>query len=139
MKVAFERLRQLIQRFRAWRQRRDDVRWAQLDELRQRAESSGWRIGQVIRVRQKAQRGSKFYLRWIGASGSSAAWAERYWPSRGDVLVVRGNVGYGEHHHESVFYVNEVIQRLPASTYRSWARAERRRTRALSQTARSQP
>ena len=46
----------------------------------------------------------------------------------GDVLVLRGRVGYGEHHDESVFYVNEVIRRLPAATYRGWARAERRRS-----------
>lgn len=132
MNIIFDRVRHLFQRFIAWRRQRDETRWAQLEELRRRADANGWRIGQVRWIRQKARRGTKILLRWIGAPGSTAAWTERYWPSRGDILVVRGSVGYGQHHGEDVFYVNQVIQRLPASTYRGWARTEQRRARVLS-------
>jgi hypothetical protein len=45
------------------------------------------------------------------------------------MLVVAGSYGYGEHHHETVFYINSLEGRIDRRNYDGWLREEARRTR----------
>ncbi|WP_146077779.1 hypothetical protein [Pseudoclavibacter sp. AY1F1] len=80
----------------------------------------------------------------------SSSWFAEAWPTRGDVLLVRGAYGHGHHWGDSnVLYVNEVLTRLPSWVWgalrrsarreareaRQWQRAERREQEELARDA----
>ena len=68
-----------------------------------------FRLAQVARITQRAQRGTLAWLRWHGSDQWQDAWLEGASPPRGAWAVVSGADGYGPHtHNPRIFYVHEV-------------------------------
>lgn len=73
--------------------------------------------------------GSRYSVKDVYGDDSSSWFAEA-WPTRGDVLLVRGEYGRGRHWGDSnVLYVNEVQARLPSWVWGALRRSTRREAR----------
>jgi hypothetical protein len=85
-------------------------------------------VGQITRHRQLARTGTKAYVRWCGDQIETAAWFAAAWPPVGSYVVATGDMGYGEHHTEEVFYVSSAQLHLvmPPSAPLAWTRLQRR-------------
>jgi hypothetical protein len=77
--------------------------------------AAGVLVCRVHRVRQRSRTGTKAYVAWLGAAAQqelpNAVWVNGGRVRRRECLVVRGNAGFGDHHREPVFYVNEITER----------------------------
>ena len=56
-----------------------------------------------------------------------AVWVRGTRLLKGSMLVVSGSYGYGEHHDETVFYINRIEGRIDRRDYDGWRRQEVRR------------
>lgn len=104
-----------------WRRRRAWDAWNDALELQRIA---GAKLIRVRRVRQLARTGTKGYAEWLGTGDRRAIWVPEVHVSKGQYLVVQGSVGHGDHHGETVFFVNELLRVLPAGTHTKWRRYE---------------
>lgn len=107
------------------------------------------RLVRVGRLDGAYPTGSRYSVRDVYGDDSSS-WFVEAWPTRGDVLLVRGEYGRGHHWGDSnLLYVNEVLTRLPSWVWgalrrrarlearedRQWQRAERREQKELARDA----
>jgi hypothetical protein len=113
----------------AWQAGRDERLWREFEDAKVVSLSLGVRLGQVDSIRQNARSGTKGYMRWIDTGSRGAVWLQGGRLRRGDVMVVAGFEGHGDHHNEAVFHIKSVKKVLPARTYRAWRRHETRRMR----------
>lgn len=104
----------------------DRKRWENWNRALALAKDRNFNLGRVTSLRQRARTGTKAYVKWIIGSGPSAIWIPKAWPKVGMFLLVRGCVGTGTHHNESVLFVNTLEWILPGNTQRGWKRHEKR-------------
>ena len=62
-------------------------------------------VGRVIAHRQQARHGLKAYVTWLPGGETTGVWFEGARPPVGSLVVATGNLGWGDHHSENVFYV----------------------------------
>lgn len=87
------------------------------------------RLVRVGRLDGAYPTGSRYSVRDVYGDDSSS-WFAGAWPTRGDVLLVRGEYGHGHHWGDSnVLYVNEVLTRLPPWVWGALRRTTRREAR----------
>ena len=86
--------------------------------------------GRITRVKQNARTGIKAYVQWRGTNSSAAMWVrgERVYP--GQHVVLTGSCGCGDHHAETVFYVDCLVDAFDHQCSRSARRHERRIAKA---------
>lgn len=120
-----------LQSLERHRELRDQVCWNKFDAAMRHARAHGYRIGVVTQIRQNARTGTKAWMQWVvdphGQSRLDAVWV---WHARlhtGSMLVVSGSYGHGEHHQETVFYINSVEGQIDPGDYDGWMRQESRR------------
>lgn len=106
----------------------DHKNWQQWTEVVDDVENRyGVDICQITLVRQQARTGTKAYVRWMYQDDSEqAVWVSGCWPSKGDYIVGSGEVGYGKHHDEEVFYFNKVEKVIKKRVYSSYLRHQKR-------------
>lgn len=110
-----------------------DRRLAELwDWMQQQDGVPGQGLARVVRVYQRARRGSKAIIEWADKSRQDA-WFYTWYPSQGSYVVIVGRVGYGPHNGDpNVVYVdqNGVIGSAPAETPAAWRRHRARLEKA---------
>jgi hypothetical protein len=88
----------------------------------------------VTGIRQHARTGTKGTMQWVIGPPDQppldSIWVRHMRLLVGSVLVVSGSYGYGEHHHETVFYIGMVEGQLDRRDYDGWLRQEVRRNRS---------
>ncbi len=77
-------------------------------------------------IKQSAKSGTKAYVEWIIGDGPESVWFNNFWPKSGCFLIVGGDIGYGTHHGERVFYVNSIERTLHPLTFTAWKQHEKR-------------
>lgn len=117
------------------RELRDQSCWQNFEAAQHHALAHSHRIGVVTGIRQHAHTGTKGWMQWVvsphGQHSRDAVWV---WNTRlqvGSMLVVSGSYGRGEHHNETVFYIDKVEGQLDRRDYDGWLRQEARRNRSL--------
>ena len=88
----------------------------------------------VTEIRQYARTGTKGWMEWVVyPSGQlrslDAVWAGGTRLDLGSMLVVDGRYGDGEHHQETVFFINHIKGWIDRRDYDGWVREEARRRR----------
>ena len=96
----------------------------------------GYRIGVVTEIRQYARTGTKGWMEWVVyPSGQprilDAVWAGGARLDLESMLMVDGRYGDGEHHQETVFYINGIKGWIDRRDNDGWLREEARRRREL--------
>lgn len=88
------------------------ARITELQGLVNSARSGGGSVVRVKSIRQRARTGTKCYIEHLNGT-TEAAWFRASQPSVGQILIVHGGHGNGQHHHERVFYVTAVSSEIP--------------------------
>lgn len=113
------------------RELRDEISWNTFSAARRDARAHGYRIGVVTGIRQNARTGTKAWMRWIvdppEQHAVDAVWTWHTRLQTGSMLIVSGSYGHGDHHNETVFYINRVEGQLDRRDYQGWMRHESRR------------
>lgn len=84
----------------------------------------GAELIRVRRIRQVARTGTKAYAEWLGSGEQRPVWVPGTRVGVGQYLLVQGDMGYGKHHDEYVFFINRLLCVLPASAYSRWREHE---------------
>jgi hypothetical protein len=118
------------------RELRDEISWTKFSAAERDARACGYRIGVVTGIRQHARTGTKAWMRWVSdPSDQRSVDSVWVWHTRlqtGSMLVVSGSYGHGDHHQETVFYINRLEGQLDRRDYDGWMRHERRISRVPS-------
>lgn len=78
-------------------------------------------LGKIVSIRKKARTGTKVYIYWHGnMKEKHAIWIPKCWPNSGDYILGRGSFGYGDHHKEEVFYLNDAVKIVKCNAYRGY-------------------
>jgi hypothetical protein len=113
------------------RELRGEISWNNFSAAKRDARAYGYRIGVVTGIRQYARTGTKAWIRWIvdlpEQHTVDAVWAWHTRLQTGSMLIVSGSYGHGEHHNETVFYINAIEGQLDRRDYEGWLRHESRR------------
>jgi hypothetical protein len=116
------------------RELRDQSCWNNFEAAQHHALVHSHRIGIVTEIRQNASTGTKGWMQWIvspdGQLSRDSVWVRNMRLQTGSMLVVSGSYGYGEHHNETVFYIDRVEGQLDRRDYDGWLRQEARRNRS---------
>lgn len=81
----------------------------------------------VLRVYQRAGRGTKAVIIWTETGWQQDAWFWYFWPAPGSTLLVVGAVGFGPHNRNpAVFYVEDggVLAAAPPGAQAAWQRRQ---------------
>lgn len=120
------------------RELRDQNCWDSFEAAKRDALAHDHHIGVMTKIRHYYPRkGTKGWMEWIVASEKSeehtvaAVWVKHMRLQIGSVLVVSGGYAHGDHHHETVFYVESVHNQISRSDYDGWLRQEVQRNRPL--------
>jgi len=76
-------------------------------------------VVRVVRATQHARTGTKAFVQFRDGT-QCAAWFPGRRVTRNQVFAVQGRTSYGQHHHQTVFYVNAVTHQF---SFRAWKRA----------------
>lgn len=116
--------------------RRDARAGAAVEAAVDEAAARGDGFARVLEIYQSARSGSKAILGWARPGGcfdgEEPAWFDRrvHTPTVGEMVEVRGDRGFGDHHGEGVFYVSWVGRSIPPGGVQAWIRRSRRARRA---------
>jgi hypothetical protein len=121
---------------REWQAKRDERLSNEFEQVVTYARMHGMRIGEVMAVRKfYPGRGTKAWIRWIDTGEGDSVWIEQLRLSAGQILLASGSHGYGYHHNETVFYINNGCRILDRRAFRGWIRHEVRQSRLTPQPA----
>ncbi len=81
--------------------------------------------GCITQVKQNARTGTKAYVKWQGTNSTVAIWVPDIRVYPGQYVVLMGNYGHGDHHSETVFYVDCLVDAFDQKCFRSARRHER--------------
>jgi hypothetical protein len=102
------------------------AQWEHLVRMRADPRSRGADLVQVLRVYQRADRGSKAVVAWAASNAQQDAWFWFWAVPAGAHVLVRTTTGYGPHNRNpNVLYVQQedVLAWAPAGAKTAWKTA----------------
>ncbi|MFC1408457.1 hypothetical protein ACEZCY_04080 [Streptacidiphilus sp. N1-12] len=102
------------------------AQWEHLVRMRADPRSRGAELVRVVRVYQRAARGSKALVAWATGGAQQDAWFWFWAVPVGAHVLVRSTIGYGPHNRNpSVLYVRQedVLAWAPAGAMTAWQAA----------------